>query len=364
MKIILLISNNKEITDNIANLKPENLDLVVIKTEEYLSCYLEEYMPEFVIINIPLKEIDILKHYSSANPKATIFLNKSGQLQNKINQGIIYIDELVKTKDVKKVVDIISRIENENTYISDSSYKFVNQQIISLFSLKGGSGKTTVSFNLACFLKKIFDAKVLLMDLNFSEGPCDLSSYLKINQIPNLSYYIGNYTDGEEALKKSIILKDSNDIDILLPPLSLSQGSKLTSSFLGKLIILSRSFYNFVIIDLPHNFSELTFEAINLSDSLIMLSLPTSTCALKLSKFKIKNTPSGLQNKISILNNPYNFTSVSKNIFEDISGSPVLLEIPYFNCRDTEFLTFQGLKTDFIDMGIQIKKLINMCFLK
>ena len=152
--------------------------------------------------------------------------------------------------------------------------KLVNQQIISVASLKGGTGKTTISYNLAYSLKKVFDAKVILLDLNLSEVPSDLSSYLKINQIPNLNYYIENYKDGEDAIKKSIIPVNNSEIDILLPPLSLSQGNKLNADLLNKLILQMKIFYNFIIIDLPNIFNDLAYEAAQLSDSLLILSIP------------------------------------------------------------------------------------------
>ncbi|MCE5330457.1 AAA family ATPase, partial [bacterium] len=244
MKIILLISNNKEITDNISEFKPENLDFIVVKAEQYLSNYLEEYLPEYVIVNIPVKNTDLLNEYKKKNQTATIFLNNSGCLQENKNPKFIYIKELKNKNDVKNIVNIISKIEIENkNIISLNNYKLINQQVISVFSLKGGTGKTTVSFNLAYYIKRIFNAKVILIDLNFCEGYCDLASYLRSNQIPNISYYIENHNDGEESLWKSVIIKDNSDIDVLLPPLSLIQYNKINIPLLSELINLIRGFY-------------------------------------------------------------------------------------------------------------------------
>ncbi|MCE5329421.1 hypothetical protein LLG07_03680, partial [bacterium] len=114
----------------------------------------------------------------------------------------------------------------------------------------------------------------------------------------------------------------------------------------------------FAIIDLPYNFSDLTLESIKLSNSLIFVSLPMYSCALKLSKFKI-NAPLKALNKLSIINNPYNFASISKNNFEDISKYPVSLEIPYIDPKNKEFINFNNMQTEFVDMGQEIKKLIN-----
>jgi len=359
LKIILLISENREITDNITKYKPKNLDLVVIKTEKYLRHYLEEYLPEYVIVNIFLENHFILNEYAENNPKSTIFFSSLEKPEKIINKNFIFIKDIKSKENIKDIIDVIARIEIESNINPEHSFKLINQQIISVYSLKGGTGKTTIAFNLAYFLKKLLDARVILLDLNLIEGPSDLSSYLKTNQIPNLNYYIENYDGGEDALKKSLILKKSEDIDVLLPPLSLAQGNNLNSSLLNKLINLIKGFYNFIIIDLPLNFTQLTLEAINLSDSLVIVSLPIEACALKLSKFKLKNISLKIQNKISIINNPYNFSSISKNDFEKITKLPVLLEIPHFENKNKKFLNFRNNATDLIDMEHEIKQLIN-----
>jgi cellulose biosynthesis protein BcsQ len=359
LKIILLISENREITDNITKYKPQNLDLVVIKKEKYLRHYLEEYLPDYVIADINLDNNDILNNYTDKNPKATVILFNSEKSYKSNNSRYIIINKINNKNDIKEIINIISKIENEKNINNEKSYKLINQQIISVYSLKGGTGKTTISFNIAYFLKKILNAKVLLLDLNFIDGISDLSAYLKTNQIPNLNYYIENYKDGEEALQKSLILKNPEDSDVLLPPLSITQSNKFNLTLLNSFIDLIKGFYNFIVIDLPDNFTELTTEAINLSDSLIIISLPDKTCALKLSKYKFKNNSFKLQNKISILNNPYNFSTISKDEFEKISKFPVLLEIPYFEYKNKKFLNFRNRQTEVINIEYEIRQLIN-----
>ncbi|MCL5772099.1 MAG: AAA family ATPase [Actinobacteria bacterium] len=358
MKIILLISENREITDNITKYKPENLDLVIIKKEKYLRHYLEEYLPDYVIVDINLDNNDILNSYIDINPKATVILINYKESYNS-NPKFITLNKINNKNNIREIINIISKIENEKNINYKNSYKLINQQIISVYSLKGGTGKTTISFNIAYFLKKILNAKVLLIDLNFADGISDLSAYLKTNQIPNLNYYIENYKDGEDALQKSLILKDPEDLDVLLPPLSIAQSNKFNLILLNSLIDLVKGFYNFIVIDLPDDFTELTTEAINLSDSLIIISLPDKTCALKLSKYKFKNNSFKLQNKISILNNPYNFSTISKDEFEKISKFPVLLEIPYFEYKNKNFFNFRNKQTEVINIEYEIRQLIN-----
>ncbi|MHB1275433.1 MAG: AAA family ATPase [Candidatus Humimicrobiaceae bacterium] len=358
MKIILLITENSEITDNITKYKPQNLDLVVIRKEKYVKHYLGEYLPDYVIVNIPLKNLKDLNEYTLKNPQSTIFFSNFEKCDEEIHPNFIFTENINLKKDIKEIIEAISKIETETNTENEKRFKLINQQIFSVVGLKGGTGKTTFSYNLAYLLKKTFDAKVVLLDLNLSQGPSDLSSYLKINQIPNLNYYIENFREGEDALKKSIISTNSNEIDILLPPLSMIQGNKLSIDLLNKLINLMKGFYNFIIMDLPNNFNSLTQEAAALSDALLILSVPLKSCALKLSKFSLKNSFK-VQNTISVLNDPYNYAPISRNDFSEISGYPVLLEIHCIEHNERNFLDFKGKNTDLISMQSEIKQLIN-----
>jgi MinD-like ATPase involved in chromosome partitioning or flagellar assembly len=358
LKIILLITENSEITDNIAKYKPNNLDLVVIRKEEFLRHYLEEYLPDYIIVNIPLKDFKYLNEYIFKNPRSTIFLTSSDKKSEKIYPNFIFTENVSLKKDIKEIISAISRIELETNSENEKKYKLVNQQIVSVVSFKGGTGKTTFSYNLAYFLQKTFDSNVLLMDLDFSEGPSDLSTYLKIKQIPNLNYYIENIDEGEDAIKKSVIKTKINGIDILLPPLSIIQGNKFNSDLLNKLLEQGKRLYNFVIMDLPNNFNSVIMEAISLSNSLLVVSIPEKSCALKLSKFNFKNSFK-TQNIISILNNPYNNTSTNREDFIGISGYPVLLEISFIKRQERNFLDCECKNTDLINMQPEIKQLIS-----
>jgi len=358
LKIILLITGNSKITDNIAGYKPQNLDLVVIRSEKYFRHYLEEYLPGYVIVDIPLENLADANEFAFNNPDSIIFFSNFKKYNEKKHPNFIFTENLRPRKDIKEIIEAISKIETETNTESEKKFKLINQQIISVASLKGGTGKTTFSYNLAYFLKKTFDAKVIFMDLNLSEEPSDLSSYLKINQVPNLSYYIDNFKEGEDALKKSVFSVNNNEIDILMPPLSMAQGNKLNVDLFNRLVLLLKVFYNFIIIDLPDNRSILAQEAVMLSDSLLMLSVPLRSCALKLSRFTLENKFK-VQNIISILNNPYNYAPLSKNDFRDISGYPVLLEIHCIEQIERNFLDYNGKKTELINMQSEIRQLIH-----
>ncbi len=95
-------------------------------------------------------------------------------------------------------------------------------KILAIYSGKGGVGKTSIAFNTAWYLSKRDIGRILLIDLNFCEGPSDISIRLKVDRLANMSTYIKNTLKGKGNIQDSIT--NLNNIDIMIPPLSLHQS--------------------------------------------------------------------------------------------------------------------------------------------
>ena len=65
-----------------------------------------------------------------------------------------------------------------------------NCKIISIFSNKGGLGKTSLATNLALELAKITKENIALIDLNFQTG--DITTFLDLKPSFNISYMLEN----------------------------------------------------------------------------------------------------------------------------------------------------------------------------
>ena len=63
-------------------------------------------------------------------------------------------------------------------------------KIITIYSNKGGIGKTTIATNLAIELAKYTKDKVALIDLNLQLG--DISTFLNLNPTFDVAYVIKN----------------------------------------------------------------------------------------------------------------------------------------------------------------------------
>ena len=100
-------------------------------------------------------------------------------------------------------------------------------KIITIYSNKGGIGKTTVATNLAYELARNTQDKVALIDLNLQLG--DISTFLNLNSNFDVAYVINNLIEKKENLLINAFekYKDTN-LYILSDPSYIEQAEALT----------------------------------------------------------------------------------------------------------------------------------------
>jgi pilus assembly protein CpaE len=116
--------------------------------------------------------------------------------------------------------------------------------VISLFSAKGGVGRTTIAYNLAVALGQ--DHRVCLVD-----GALQFSDLRGLLRVPASAPSIVNLpTDRiRESDVAEIAWKDPSGIDILLAPPRVEMAEMVTVRDLEKALSMLRQLYEFVVID-------------------------------------------------------------------------------------------------------------------
>ncbi len=116
--------------------------------------------------------------------------------------------------------------------------------VVTLFSPKGGVGRTTLAYNLAVALGQ--DNKVCLIDgsLQFS----DLRGLLRVPAVAPSIVNLPTDRIREQDLTE-VMWRDPSGIDILLAPPRVEMAEMVTTRDVEKVLSLLRQLYEFVIID-------------------------------------------------------------------------------------------------------------------
>jgi pilus assembly protein CpaE len=142
-------------------------------------------------------------------------------------------------------------------------------RVVSVFSPKGGVGKTTIAFNLAVSLGQL-GVSTALIDGSLQYG--DLRALLKVpNDVPSI---LDLPTDRvQESDVRDVMWRDPAGIDILLAPPRVEMAEMVTARDVEKTISILRRLYEAVVIDTQTSLSEVTLAFLDASD--VILSIVT-----------------------------------------------------------------------------------------
>jgi MinD-like ATPase involved in chromosome partitioning or flagellar assembly len=356
MGIILYIGNDKNITDSIQKFSSSRNRIAVLDAGFNYRHYIEEYMPDYILLSESTDRFREISQYITDQTSSNLIItgnNKEGHILS----GIPAVSCPETVEQLKKIVDVINNIYSE-TEAESSKFKFLRQEVISFYSIQGGVGKTTMAVNAAWQLQKKKIGKILILDLNFCEGPSDIPIRLDINGSRNIGDYINDVIGGDGDIGKSIV--ELNGIDIMSAPYSLYQSDSFNIDMLDGLIYSARNDYDVIIADIPFRYDNISLEMINLSTTSVLVLSQEIRFAPRILGFK-KFLPEN-QKKIAVLNKFENSGDMAIDDLEKITGIPVCIPIPYIPSERKSLTKGDNKITGIIDLEAGVNNLLSNIF--
>lgn len=167
-------------------------------------------------------------------------------------------------------------------------------QIITVFSTKGGAGKSMVACNLAVSLARRSERPVVLVDADLQFGDCAVM--LKLAPQRTIVDAVGAIEHLDAALLADMLVRhDRSGLLVLPAPLEPAFADQVTAEYMTRIIELLRTMAAYVIVDTPAYFNEIVLTLIELSDDVLLVA--------GMDVPNIKNVKIGLQT-LRMLNTP------------------------------------------------------------
>ena len=146
-------------------------------------------------------------------------------------------------------------------------------RVMSVFSPKGGVGKTTIALNLAVTLAQL-GQRTVLIDGSIQFG--DLRALLKVPaDAPSI---LDLPTDRiAESDLGDVLWRDPSGIDILLAPPRIEMAEMLTARDVGKILSLLRRVYAVIVIDMSSQLNDIGLAFLDASDLIVAIVTYDST---------------------------------------------------------------------------------------
>ena len=143
-------------------------------------------------------------------------------------------------------------------------------KIISVSSVKGGVGKTTISLILSG-LYYMMKKKVLLIDMDFYGG--GNATCLNVSNKKDVFMLIDSISNNRFTSLKDYVSVYNNGIDVLPCPKDLRQASKIESKYIPLIFDLAKKEYDVVIVDTNHVLDEINLTILdNVYNSLFIIT--------------------------------------------------------------------------------------------
>ncbi len=284
-----------------------------LKATEVIS---KEVPRSLVIIMSVQSEVEYLKKAMLFGAKE--YLVKPFNLEVLINTIITtYQEEQNRQKHIKK--------------ISSAKEEKKPTKIITMFSTKGGVGKTTIAVNTAISLAKQTGERVALIDLDLQFG--DVSLVTNITPYKTIVNLIEELSNIDIEMVEEYMYEYIPGIKILAAPIKPEQADYITPEHINKIVKVLKEEYQYIIFDTRTNFDDITLTALDKSDQIFIIST--------MDLHSIKNVKLGLEvmdslnypeDKVKlVINKATQKYGIKYQDIEDVFQRDINVMIPYDN---------------------------------
>lgn len=143
-------------------------------------------------------------------------------------------------------------------------------RVVTVFSAKGGCGKTTVATNLAAALASGGRSSVCLLDLDLAFG--DVAIALQLVPARTVIDAVAMSGSIDEQGVASLVTPHSAGLDAICAPLEPGEAERVPASTVVELLRVLKRMYDYVVIDTPPAFTEHVLASFDVSDVYVLLA--------------------------------------------------------------------------------------------
>jgi Flp pilus assembly CpaE family ATPase len=155
---------------------------------------------------------------------------------------------------------------------TERSSATVDGKIITVFTAKGGVGKTMLAINLGVVLAQRGANSVCVVDLDLSSG--DVAISLLLDPVRTVADAVSMSGHIDTTGAGSLLTPYRPGLEMLLAPVNPGDAEKVPPSLVGELLAVLRTMFDYVVVDTPPHLSEHVLTALDASAHHVLLTTP------------------------------------------------------------------------------------------
>lgn len=296
--------------------------------------------PDVIITDVVMPDINgyevtrILRREPQFAATPILVLTAQSGLQDKLKSFEVGADDHL-TKPFEpvelavRVSALLRRAEAARSLRMDAA-AHEGARMIVVHSLRGGIGSSSLAVNLGVGLSALWRKPAILLDLTMTAGQVALMLNMTLKRTwADLAHYGPGELD--EAALSSIISAHESGLHFIAAPTFPSEAETLRGETLGAALQLVKAQYEYVIADLPHDFSDAALQALDRADLILLLASPdmASIRAVTAALDTYDKLDYPKERIKFVLNAIFPHSNLSKEKLESALGMTAFVTIPY-----------------------------------
>lgn len=200
-------------------------------------------------------------------------------------------------------------------------------RVVTVFSPKGGVGKTTSSVNLALALTDRGARKVCLVDLDLAFG--DVAITMQLFPTHSIEQAVGSEDSVDLAMLEGLLTRHEDSLTVLAAPAHPDVRERITPLLISRILRALRDGFDYVVVDTSPSFDDATLTALDETDECVIiatLDVPTlKNVKVALETMDMLSIARG--HRHLLLNRADDEVGISVEKVESILGMPVTAQV-------------------------------------
>ena len=354
IKVLLIEKESHDktiILDTVSKIAYINLvgDATTIEEANY---FMGEQYPDVIILgtNVDFDRFEYAQYISKEHPEIAVTMIENQLLEDTMYKALFVgakdviispftssklVDSIYRASQLVKVKDVVHRDTK-----SVKRRRTTKGNVITVFSTKGGVGKTFTATNIAVSLAKDKNKRVCLVDLDLDFG----NVVLALDLVPRFTIVdiIDDIRNIDQDVIESYLIPHESGIKVLPANAKPQINEFISAEHIDIILKALRGAFDYVVVDMPARFYEPVNPAFQISDVLLMITTPEISTLrnIKASILTLHelNFP---KNKIKVVLNKADSSSQIKN--KDVQST---LEQSLYSVIDADYkLAIQSLNS-------------------
>ena len=235
--------------------------------------------------------------------------------------------DVVQADDSESIRSAVQRAHQVHVALRGPGGAAHQGRIVTVFSPKGGVGKTTMAVNLALALTDRGARKVCLVDLDLAFG--DVAITMQLFPTHTIEQAVGSEDTLDQPMLDALLTRHPESVMVLAAPAHPDVRERITPVLVARVLKTLREEFDFIVVDTAPSFDDLTLTALDETDECVLvatLDVPTlKNVKVALETLDTLNIAQGRRHLL--LNRADDAVGIDPAKVESILGMPVSAQV-------------------------------------